>query len=243
LLRRLLNVLRSFVGLFIRSAEDPARMLEQYIDDMRMKVPALRASVAGVMATEIKLRAQVESLEKHVADLDRQIVAAVKLGPQYEAEAKTLIAAKVTAERSLSDTRDQYQTAQQASVQARKALEDARLEVERKTAEAKQLISQAKMAKVQEELAGLMTSFEVGDQSDTLERARERIQDRTAQAQARVELATTGVDAKLRDIRRATAEIGVDERLAEYKRQLGMADAEPVEKTMQPERANETPTS
>ncbi|MBM3450056.1 MAG: hypothetical protein FJX78_03590 [Armatimonadetes bacterium] len=29
MLRRLLNVLRSFVGLFIRSAEDPARMLEQ----------------------------------------------------------------------------------------------------------------------------------------------------------------------------------------------------------------------
>ena len=87
---------------------------------------------------------------------------------------------------------------------------------------------------MQEELGGLMASFEIGDQSDVLERARDRIKDRAAQAQARVDLATKDVDAKLRDIRRATAQIGVDEQLREYKRQLGMLPEEQVTKTMQP---------
>jgi phage shock protein A len=233
-------VVRAFLGLFIRMAEDPKVMLEQYIEDVRAKVPSLRATVANVIATELKLRAQLEELEGQVADLDKQIIAAVKLGPQYESEAKMLIAAKATAETSLGETRSQYESAKAASEQARKALDDARLEVERRVREARTLISQQEMAKMQEELAGLMASFEVGDQSDVLERARDRIRDRTAQAQARVEVATKDVDSRLRDIRRATAQIGVDEKLAEYKRQLGMAPAEPVEKTMQPAKQQQT---
>jgi phage shock protein A len=232
--RRLRNVIRAFFGLFIRMAEDPKVMLEQYIDDVRAKIPALRAAAANVIATELKLKAQLEELEAQVADLDRQIIAAVKLGPEYEAEAKMLIAAKATAEQSLTETRDQFETSRAASEQARKALEDARLEVERRVREARALISQQEMATMQEELAGLMASFEIGDQSDVLERARDRIRDRTAQAQARVDVATKDVDAKLRDIKRATAQIGVEEQLLEYKRQLGMLPEEPVPKTMQP---------
>lgn len=238
--RRIRNVIRAFLGLFIRMAEDPKVMLEQYIDDVRAKIPALRATTANVIATELKLKAQMDELDKQVHDLDRQIIAAVKLGPQYEAEAKMLIAAKATAEQSLVDTRDQYGSARAASEQARKALEDARLEVERRVREARQLISQQEMAKMQEELSGLMASFEIGDQSDVLERARDRIRDRTAQAQARVEVATKDVDVKLREIRRATAEIGVEEQLREYKRQLGMLPEEPVEKRMEPAKQPET---
>lgn len=106
--------------------------------------------------------------------------------------------------------------------------------------EARALLSQHEMARMQDDLAGLMASFEIGDQSDVLERARDRVRDRAAQAQARVELATKDVDARLRDIRRATAQIGVEEQLVEYKRQLGMLPEEPVEKTMQPARQPET---
>ncbi|MGQ0550012.1 MAG: PspA/IM30 family protein [Armatimonadota bacterium] len=240
MLRRLRNVIRAFLGLFIRMAEDPKVMLEQYIDDVRSKIPTMRATAASVIATELKLKAQIEELESQVGDLDRQIIAAVKLGPQYEAEAKMLIAAKATAEQSLIETKDQYGSAKTASEQARKALDDARLEVERRVREARALISQQEMIRMQEELSGLMASFEIGDQSDVLQRARDRIRDRAAQAQARVELATKDVDAKLRDIRRATAQIGVEEQLREYKRQLGMLPEEPVTKTMQPAKQTET---
>lgn len=239
MLRRIGNIIRAFLGLFIRMAEDPKLMLEQYIDDVRSKIPTLRATAANVIATELKLRAQIEELSRQVGDLDRQIIAAVKLGPQYESEAKMLIAVKATAEQSLTETREQYDSARAASEQVRKALDDARLEVERRVREARALISQQEMIKMQDELAGLMASFEIGDQSDVLQRARDRVRDRAAQAQARVQLATQGVDAKLRDIRRATAEIGVEEQLREYKRQLGMLPEEPVEKTMQPARQRE----
>ena len=53
--RRMRNIIRAFLGLFIRMAEDPKLMLEQYIDDVRARIPTLRATAANVIATELKL--------------------------------------------------------------------------------------------------------------------------------------------------------------------------------------------
>jgi len=241
--RRFVNVIRSFFGLFIRGLEDPERMLQQYIDDMRSQVPKLNSTVAEVMKTEILLRGQIEQLEKKVADLDGKVIAAVKLGPQYEAEAKSLIAAMETAKEGLEDTKTQYETSKKAAEQAKQSREDYMHSMQQKIAEAMRLISQAKQAKMQEQLSSLMTSFEVGDTTDTLERMKAKVEERAARAQARVELSTTGVDARMRDIQRATAQIGVEEKLLEYKRQLGLAPPEQeaeVEKKMEPVVQTET---
>lgn len=220
MLRRLWMVIRSFFGSLLRRAEDPEMLLRQYIDEMRAKVPKLRAAVAEVLATEYQLQQQAEHLKKQIEEYDKQIVAALKLG--YEEEARVLIAAKLQGEESLQDTLEQLETARKASQQAKAALEEYQREMERKIAEARRLIGQAQLAKLQEELAQAMTAFEVGTPTDVLERMREKVRERLARAQARAEVASTDVNSKMMEIKRATAYIGVEERLLEYKRQLGM---------------------
>jgi len=239
MLRRLWMVIRSFFGALLRRTEDPEMLLRQYIDDMRARVPRLRAAVAEVLATEYQLQQQAEHLQKQIDEYDKQIIAALKLG--YEEEAKVLIAAKAQAEESLQDTLEQLETARRASQQARAALEDYQREMERKIAEAKRLIGQAQLAKLQEELAQAMTAFEVGTPTDVLERMREKVQERLARAQARAEVAATDINSRMREIKRATASIGVEERLLEYKRQLGMLPApQESEKTMLPQPEQQT---
>ncbi|MCS7224824.1 MAG: PspA/IM30 family protein [Armatimonadetes bacterium] len=233
MLQRLWQVIRSFFGRLIRGMEDPEMLLRQYIDDMRSKVPKLRAVVAEVLATEYQLRDQADQLRKKIADLDKQIISALKLG--YEEEARVLIAAKNEAEESLQDTLDQLASAEKASQQARAALDDYQREMQRKIAEAQRLIGQAQMAKMQEELAHAMAAFNIGQPSDVLERMRAKVAERASRAKARVEVATTGVDSRLAEIRKATAQLGVEEQLLQYKRQLGMLPAgEPTAKEMQP---------
>jgi phage shock protein A len=235
MLRRVWLVIRSIFGFLLRRAEDPELLLRQYIDDVRSKVPKLRAAAAQVIATQIQLEQQAKRLQEQIADFDKQTIAALKM--EYEEEAKTLIAAKAMAEESLEDTLAQLETAGKASQQAKAALEDYQREMERKIAEAKRLIGQAKLAQMQEELAQTMAAFELGQPSDVLERMSEKIAERTARAQARAELATSGVDARLREIRRASAQIGVEEQLAEYKRRLRLlpaAELPPAEKTLRP---------
>ncbi|MCS7185583.1 MAG: PspA/IM30 family protein [Armatimonadetes bacterium] len=234
MLRRFWMVIRSFFGFLLRRTEDPEMLLRQYIDDMRAKVPKLRAAVAEVLATEYQLQQQAEHLQKQIDEYDKQIIAALKLG--YEEEAKVLIAAKAQAEESLQDTLEQLETARRASQQARAALEDYQREMERKIAEARRLIGQAQLAKLQEELAQAMAAFEVGTPTDVLERMREKVQERLARAQARAEVAATDINSRMREIKRATASIGVEERLLEYKRQLGMLpEPKETEKTMLPQ--------
>lgn len=240
--KRFWMAVRSFFGSFVRGLEDPERMLQQYMDDLRSQVPKMNDTVAEVMKTEFLLKDQVARLEKKVAEMDAQVIAAVKLGAEYEAEAKTLISALETTKEDLEDTKQQYETAKKASDQAKSAREDFMRTMNEKIQQTMRAINKSKQAQMQEQLGNLMTSFEVGDQSDTLERMTQKINERAAKAQARVELATTGVDARLRDIKKASAQIGVEEKLLEYKRQLGMTPEEPAgEKTMQP--VTVTPTA
>lgn len=226
MLRRFWNVIRSFLGSLLRGAEDPELLLRQYIDDVRSKLPALRAIAADVVATEFQLQSQTERLQEQIAEFDRQIIAALKLGPEYEEEAKTLIAAKAMAEESLTDTRDQLDTAEKASQQAKAALDDYQRDMGRKISEAKQLIGQAKLARLQSDLAETVAAFDVGPPSDVLERMQAKVEERTAQARAQAEVAISGVDARLREVRRASAQIGVDQQLGEYKRRLGLASGD-----------------
>lgn len=233
--RRFMNVLRSFFGLFIRGMENPELLLQQYIDDMRAQVPKMNDTVAEVMKTEVLLRGQVEKLEKKAIELDQQVIAAVKLGPQYEEEAKMLIQELEQTKIHLEETKAQYQTAQAASQQAKNARDDYMRQMNAKIQEAQRALSRAKQAKMQEQLSGMMMSFQTGDQSDTLERMTEKIDERAAKAQARVELATSGVDNRLQEIKRKSQTAAVDSKLLEYKRQLGMIPDEiEAPKTMLP---------
>ena len=94
--------------------------------------------------------------------------------------------------------------------------------MKKKSSEEMQLINQAKQAKMQEQLAKTMATFQVGDDAGTFDEMRDKINRRAAAAEARMDLATTGVDAKIQDIEREAFNIQVDDTLAAYKRQMGI---------------------
>ena len=224
--RRMMMVFRSFLGLFVRGMENPELMLQQYMDDMKSQVPRMNDTVAEVMKQEIMLRGQVERLQKQTSELDQQVIAAIKLGPQYEEEAKLLLSKMEQAKADLAQTQAMLQTASSASEQAKKGRDDYMRQMQLKIQEAQSALSRVKQAQMQERLSGMMMSFQVGDNSDTLERMTEKIDERAAKAQAKMELATNSVDSRIREVQRATTTASVDAKLLEYKRQLGMAPAE-----------------
>jgi phage shock protein A len=98
--------------------------------------------------------------------------------------------------------------------------------MKKRSNEAMQLINQAKQAKMQEQLAQTMATFQIGDEASSFDEMRDKINRRSAAAEARMELATTGVDSKIQDIEREAFNIQVDDTLAAYKRQLGVAGEE-----------------
>jgi phage shock protein A len=203
---RMKRSMRALFGGFIEKTEDPELILQQTIRDMRDRVPELNNSVAQVMATEKLLAKNKERLETQVVDLDSKIRASVKMGRDDIATA--YIGQLQQAQIDLQKTSQQLDHANLASKQALKARDNYVLQMQRRTAEAMQLINQSKQAKLQEQLAQTMESFELGDDASTFNEMRDKIDRRAAAAEAKMQLGAANVDTQMQDIERDMGLLG-----------------------------------
>lgn len=217
---RIMRIFRASTGAALDKMENPELVLQQTIRDMRDRVPELNNSVAQVMATERLLAKQRENLEKQVVDLDSKIKASVKMGRDDIATA--YIGQLQQAQLDLERTNIQHENAQIASKQALKARDNYVLNMKKRTAEAMQLISASKQARLQEQLAQTMETFNIGDDASTFNEMREKIDRRVAAAEAKLQLGTASVDTQMQDIEREAMDIQLHDKLLAYKQEMGL---------------------
>jgi phage shock protein A len=220
---RLKRLFRSVFGGMIERAEDPELILKQVIRDMNDKVPQMRENVVQVMATEKKLIREVETLEREIMESDYKVKAAIKQG--RDDVARLYITSLQEKQTALERSKSQLESARTAAAQAKKFLDNYIIQVKKRAAEAQQLVNEARAAKMQEQLSQAMSSFQIGDDSGTFDEMRERIQRRAAAAEARMDLATGGIDQQIQDIERESLNLQVEDALSAYKRQMGVADS------------------
>src|SRR3954447_16456477 len=220
---RIKRSMRALFGGIVERTEDPELILQQTIRDMRDRVPELNNSVAQVMATERLLSKNKERLEEQVVDLDSKIKAAIKMNRDDIATA--YIGQLQQAQLDLSKTGQQLEHASNASDQARKARDNYILQMQRRTAEAMQLINQSKQAKLQEQLAQTMSSFQLGDDAQTFDEMRDKIDRRAAAAEARMQLGAASVDNQMQDIEKEAMDMQLQDKLLHYKQEMGLLPA------------------
>jgi phage shock protein A len=212
--------MRALFGGIVERTEDPELILQQTIRDMRDRVPELNNSVAQVMATEKLLARSKERLESQVVDLDSKIKASVKMGRDDIATA--YIGQLQQAQVDLQKTSQQLEHANLASKQALKARDNYVLQMQKRTAEAMQLINQSKQAKLQEQLAQTMETFNLGDDASTFNEMRDKIDRRAAAAEAKMQLGAASVDTQMQEIEREAMDMQLTDKLLEYKREMGL---------------------
>jgi len=216
-------VFRASTGAALDKIENPELVLQQTIRDMRDRVPELNNSVAQVMATERLLAKNKDNLARQVVELDSKIKASVKMGRDDIATA--YIGQLQQAQVDLERTDAQLEMASAASKNALKARDNYVINMKKRTSEAMQLISAAKQAKLQEQLAQTMEGFNIGDDASTFNEMREKIERRVASAEAKLQLGTSSVDSQMQDIEREAMDIQLQDKLLEYKQQMGMLGA------------------
>lgn len=221
--QRFKRVFFASTGAALDKIENPELVLQQTIRDMRDRVPDLNNSVAQVMATERLLQKNHENLQSQVVDLDSKIKASVKMGRDDIATA--YIGQLQQAQVDMERTAAQLEHATLASKQALKARDNYVLNMKKRSAEAMQLISAAKQAKLQEQLAQTMDTFNIGDDASTFNEMREKIDRRVAAAEAKLQLGSSTVDAQMQDIEREAMDIQLQDKLLEYKSQMGLLGA------------------
>jgi phage shock protein A len=94
--------------------------------------------------------------------------------------------------------------------------------MQQRTAEAMQLINQSKQAKLQEQLAQTMQTFQLGDDASTFGEMREKIDRRSATAEAKMQLGAASVDSQMQDIEREALDMQLQDKLLSYKQDMGL---------------------
>jgi phage shock protein A len=222
--QKLSTLLKSNINDLIAKAENPEKMLNQIILDMRDQLAKAKREVAAAIADERKLRAQLDDEVKQTRDWEHRAMLAVKEGRDDLAK-QALIRQQEHAQRAASI--EQTWTAQ---AQETEKLKGSLRQLNDKIEEAKRkrnlLIAKQKRAQAQKRIHETMSGLSDTSAFEAFNRMAEKIEEseRRSLAQAEVTEALAG-DTLEQDFLRLEAGYGtadVDDRLMALKQEMGL---------------------
>jgi phage shock protein A len=220
---RFSTLVRSNLNDLIARAENPEKMLNQVIDDMRNQLARARQEVAHAMADAAKLKKQVEDEQKQAHDWEQRAMLAVRQGRDDLAR-QALMRQEEHAARAqtLYETWQKHEADTQRLRDALRQLSDKIQEAQRKK---NLLIAQHKRAEAQKRIHDTMSGLSDTSAFEAFDRMAQRVEDseRQAIAAATVTEELTG-DSLEREFK--ALETGgpqqVDYKLLEMKQRMGL---------------------
>jgi phage shock protein A len=224
--QRFQRAMRSFVGFFVSTIEDPELILEQNIRDMNDQVPKMNESIAMVRANQTLLEKENAKYKTEVNDLTAKVKAAIQAGRD---DLAAQYATRLQMEKGALARNDaQLQTAKQAYEKAINVKKAFMREKERKTAEATAALRDARRAKWQSKVADAMESFEVAGIDATHDEMLRKVEEQTAVNEARMQMALEGVDHQALKIEEDAEAIQAAELVKQFKMEMGLQSPAPV---------------
>ncbi len=228
-------VVAKLTGSFNEKA-DPKVQLEQAITEAREQDQRLRQQAANVIASqkqaELRLNSKMEELGKLNAQARQALLMAedaTKKGnasdaTRYTSAAESIAGRLVAVEKDIESQKALAIAATQASDQAKTAVRQNSMMLERKISEKSKLLSQLEQAKMQEEMNKAMAQLNqtLGDDVPTFEEIKDKIEARYAKASATTELNATSVDSSILEIEQATQDVEAQSRLSQLRSELGL---------------------
>jgi phage shock protein A len=234
--QRFVRFLRSIFGGAIEAMENPELILKQSIRDMRDKVPKINQNLA-------KMRGGLNLFEQEYtdyADQERKLIARVKaaleggdesLASEYAVRLKQIQASK---ERNF----EQMNRAKEAYDKAVEFKKDYMREMDKKTKEAMLAIREHEASKWKAEVAEVFETFEVGDVDQSMDEMMQKLRQKTAMAEGKLQMAVESVDMRDIELEKRAEKIEAQELLKQFKVEWGIGNKDieqgTAEKTVGP---------
>jgi phage shock protein A len=238
-LRRFWKYLTAKLNADFNERADPKVQLEQAIGEAQEQHRRLKEQAANVIAnqkqTELRLNRAMEDLEKLNGNARQAVIMAdeaTKRGDtakaaEYTRAAEAIANQLIQRESDIDDLKTLHLQSTQAADQAKHAVEQNSVTLQKKLADRQRLLGQLDQAKMQEQMNRAMSSLSetVGEDVPSLDEVRDKIEARYAKAKGMSELAETGVESRMLEIEQAARNSEAQGRLAEIRAQLGLAPA------------------
>lgn len=219
---RLSTVLKSNINDLIGRAENPEKMLNQLVTDMRSQLAKAKQEVASAIADEKKLYAQVEKEKSSAAEWERRAVMAVEQSRDDLAKQ-----ALVRHNEHMEHGHSIHETwvRQKAEVESLKtSLRQLNEKIEEAKRKKNLLVARQKRAEAQTRIQETMSSLSDKSAFESFERMTEKIEEAERKALASAELTD---DMEGDDLSREFTALeigsgGADQQLLELKKKMGM---------------------
>jgi len=229
--RRIANLFRGFIGLFISGLErqNPQALIEAEKENLREQIARFNDNLATHAGFCERLLRQVKNLEAQERDLAAKAAANLKVGNrnaagQYALQLKTV-------KEQLDENRTQLAAAEETYKKLVKARDVAVHDAQTKIESLKRMISETEMleaqASLQEMATGMISS--IGGSGDTLNRVEGYLTERRDKAAGRARVAASTIDTSKVELMEAEQQALADAALNEFAAAYGI-EAPPAEK-------------
>src|SRR5215203_6673865 len=221
---RLSTLLRSNINDMISSAENPEKMLNQIIVDMRTQLVKAKQQVAAAIADEKRLRDQADGEFKQAEDWERRAMLAVQEGRDDLAK-QALIRHSEHVEHAhqLEATWDSHR---QETEKLKNSLRDLNDKIEEAKRKKNLLLARQRRAQAQQRIAETMSSLSEKSAFEAFARMEERIEnnERMIKASSEIEDEFTGdtLHREFKQLEKGTVSVSVDNQLLALKQKMGM---------------------
>ncbi len=224
---KLSTLIKSNINDLINRAENPEKMLNQIILDMRDQLAKAKREVAAAIADERKLRGQLDDEVKQSREWEKRAMLAVKQGRDDLAK-QALVRQQEHAERA--SALDQTWRAQSAETEKLKgSLRQLNEKIEEAKRKRNLLIAKQKRAQAQRRIHETMSGLSDTSAFDAFNRMADKIEEeeRRSLAHAEVTEALSGdtLETEFLRLESGSDDAGVDDRLTALKAEMGLLPA------------------
>ena len=239
LFRRMWAYLTASGNASFNARADPKIQLEQAISEAQDQHRRLREQAANVIAhqkqTEIRLNRTMGELEKVGANARQAVLMAdeatktgdIEKSNQYVATAESFANRLISLEREVEDLKALHLQSTDAANQAKAAVQQNSMVMQRKLSEKQKLMGQLDQAKMQEQLNKAMASLSetVGEDVPSFDEIRDKIEARWARAKGTSELAESSVESRMLEVEQASRNTEAQSRLEQLRAEMGLGGA------------------
>jgi phage shock protein A len=224
---RLAQLIKSNLNDLISKSEDPEKMLNQIVLDMNNQLVEAKKQVASSIADEKRLAKQYEQESANAAEWERRAMMALRAG--NEELAKEALSRKKEHDQLSETFKGQWQKQKDAVDKLKTALRMLNDKIEEAKRKKNVLVARKKRAEAQKAIQETMHGLKDQSAFETFDRMAGKIDQLEAEAEAGEELNEeyTG-DVLASKFNNLEKKAGAEDDLAELKRKMGLAPAEPA---------------
>ena len=221
IIKRFGDIMSANINALLDKAEDPAKMIDQYLRDLNNELGNVKAETASVMATEAKAKRELDESEAEIARLLSYAEKAVAAG--NDDDAKVFLQQKAKETEKAAALKQAYELAH-ANAEKIRAMHDKLVEdIAQLNARRDAIKAKVSVAKTQQKLNDMASGIQAANDSKAaFERMEEKADRMLDEASAMAELNQSGEQNQVDDLKEKYSGSGanVEDELAALKAKL-----------------------